>query len=133
MPRPPLPSAFTSGASVGTLLPWPHIPCMFACPTGPWLSGEQGPSALPAATEPAGTQWKSPSSWVPSAMLISQGASSMPTVHSSKGFRKQKVTVVRIQNLLKIGAQRRSHFSQSALASHTDSACKLLDSVLPGD
>lgn len=133
MPSPPLPSAFTSGASVGTLFPWSHVPCVSACPTGPWVSGEQGLSALPAAAEPAGTQWRSPSPWVPSAMLISQGASSMPMAHSPEGFRKQKLTVVHTQNLLKIRVQRRSHFSQAALPNRTYSACKLLDSVLPGD
>lgn len=105
MPSPPLPSAFTSWASVGTLFPWPHVPCVSVCPTGPWVSGEQGLFTLLAAAEPAGTQWRSPSPWVPSAMLISQGASSMPTAHSPEGFRIQKLTVVRILNLPKIGGK----------------------------
>lgn len=57
----------------------------------------------------------------------------MPTAHSPEGFREQKLTMVLIQNFPKIGVQSRSHFSRAALPNRTYSACKLLDSVPPGD
>lgn len=78
-----------------------------------------GSNHVPAATEPAGTvEGKLLGALCnvdqPGGILNTHG-------HSSKGFRNKKLTVVRIQNLLKDGLARRSPFSQSALASRTDS------------